>query len=317
MVLVTVVRTTSRRTRGRPPKVLVTADVRDDSGTLRVTFFNQAWRERQLAEGLTVALFGKVDLFNGRKQMTNPVVDLIGNRTGPHRAHLPAVREGPPVDVGDRRLGGRGPAAVGHPRPGRPGARVGARPLRPRHPARGVRRHPRPRVDGAQGGGPPPARARRAAARPARPGPAQAAHRAHDPRHRPGHRGPAAGRVRRPLPFDLTADQRAAIAEIGGDLAAPHPMHRLLQGDVGAGKTVVAVWTLLAAVQGGHQGAFMAPTEVLAEQHALGIRALLADVEVPDAGTSLFGARPRPGRAADQQGRGGRPAAHPRRPGRG
>ena len=94
------------------------------------------------------------------------------------------------------------------------------------------------------------------------------------------------------LPFDLTADQRAAVAEIGKDLSAPHPMHRLLQGDVGAGKTVVAVWTLLAAVQGGHQGAFMAPTEVLAEQHALGIRALLADVEVPDSGTSLFGARP-------------------------
>ena len=51
MVLVTVVRTSSRRTRGRPPKVLVTAEVRDDSGTLRVTFFNQAWRERQLAKG--------------------------------------------------------------------------------------------------------------------------------------------------------------------------------------------------------------------------------------------------------------------------
>ena len=82
MVLVTVERTSSRRTRGRPPKVLVTADVRDDSGTLRVTFFNQAWRERQLTPGLTVALFGKVDLYSGRKQMTNPVVDLIGNRTG-------------------------------------------------------------------------------------------------------------------------------------------------------------------------------------------------------------------------------------------
>jgi ATP-dependent DNA helicase RecG len=69
-------------------------------------------------------------------------------------------------------------------------------------------------------------------------------------------------------------------------------MHRLLQGDVGAGKTVVAVWTLLAAVEGGYQGAFMAPTEVLAEQHAQGIRALLDGVEVPDDGTSLFGARP-------------------------
>jgi ATP-dependent DNA helicase RecG len=94
------------------------------------------------------------------------------------------------------------------------------------------------------------------------------------------------------LPFDLTGDQQAAVSEIGLDLAAPHPMHRLLQGDVGAGKTVVAVWTLLTAVQGGHQGAFMAPTEVLAEQHAQGIRALLAGVEVPDAGGSLFADRP-------------------------
>ena len=62
--------------------------------------------------------------------------------------------------------------------------------------------------------------------------------------------------------------QRRAIAEIEADLAAPHPMHRLLQGDVGSGKTVVAVRALLAAVQGGHQGALMAPTEVLAEQHS-------------------------------------------------
>jgi ATP-dependent DNA helicase RecG len=68
-------------------------------------------------------------------------------------------------------------------------------------------------------------------------------------------------------------------------------MHRLLQGDVGAGKTVVAVSTLLAAVQGGHQGALMAPTEVLAEQHAAGVRRLLADVTVPDPG-NLFGDRP-------------------------
>ena len=82
------------------------------------------------------------------------------------------------------------------------------------------------------------------------------------------------------------------IAEIDADLAAPHPMHRLLQGDVGAGKTVVAVTALLAAVQGGHQGALMAPTEVLAEQHAAGVRQLLAGLEVPDPGDNLFGDRP-------------------------
>src|SRR5690606_6112029 len=62
------------------------------------------------------------------------------------------------------------------------------------------------------------------------------------------------------LPFELTGAQQRAIAEIEADLAKPHPMHRLLQGDVGAGKTLVAVSALLVAVQGGHQGALMAPT---------------------------------------------------------
>ena len=63
-------------------------------------------------------------------------------------------------------------------------------------------------------------------------------------------------------------------------------MHRLLQGDVGSGKTVVALAALLVAVQGGHQGAFMAPTEVLAEQHYLSVRALLEGVAVPDTARS-------------------------------
>ncbi len=67
-------------------------------------------------------------------------------------------------------------------------------------------------------------------------------------------------------------------------------MHRLLQGDVGSGKTVVAVTALLAAVQGGHQGALMAPTEVLAEQHVAAVRQMLDGLLVP-AG-NLFGERP-------------------------
>src|SRR5205814_590566 len=61
------------------------------------------------------------------------------------------------------------------------------------------------------------------------------------------------------LPFPLTGAQQHAIDEISRDLAGPHPMHRLLQGDVGSGKTVVAVAAMLAAVQGGYQGALMAP----------------------------------------------------------
>lgn len=79
------------------------------------------------------------------------------------------------------------------------------------------------------------------------------------------------------LPYQLTPAQNRVLSEIGTDLATGHPMHRLLQGEVGSGKTVVAVATLLRGIEGGWQGALMAPTEVLAEQHYLGVRSVLAD----------------------------------------
>jgi len=79
------------------------------------------------------------------------------------------------------------------------------------------------------------------------------------------------------LPYDLTGAQSRVLDEIEVDLQANHPMHRMLQGEVGSGKTVVAVATLLRGIEGGWQGALMAPTEVLAEQHYLGVRSLLAD----------------------------------------
>lgn len=69
------------------------------------------------------------------------------------------------------------------------------------------------------------------------------------------------------LPFALTAAQRRVVGEIERDMAAPHPMHRLVQGDVGSGKTVVALHAATVAVENGYQAALMAPTELLAEQH--------------------------------------------------
>jgi ATP-dependent DNA helicase RecG len=69
------------------------------------------------------------------------------------------------------------------------------------------------------------------------------------------------------LPFALTGAQERVLTEIAADMASPEPMYRMLQGDVGSGKTVVALLTLLAAVENGYQGALMAPTEILAEQH--------------------------------------------------
>lgn len=79
------------------------------------------------------------------------------------------------------------------------------------------------------------------------------------------------------LPFDLTDGQVAASEEIFADLAAPHPMQRLLQGDVGSGKTIVALRAMAAVVDAGHQAALLVPTEVLARQHAETIRALLGE----------------------------------------
>jgi ATP-dependent DNA helicase RecG len=82
------------------------------------------------------------------------------------------------------------------------------------------------------------------------------------------------------LPFELTSAQRRAYEEIRSDLARPHPMHRLLQGDVGSGKTVVAVAALLDAIECGSQGAVMAPTEILAVQHAQTMTRYLAPLGI-------------------------------------
>ena len=96
-----------------------------------------------------------------------------------------------------------------------------------------------------------------------------------------GAHGELTERYRELLPFELTPDQDQAIAEIDGDLAREAPMQRLLQGDVGSGKTVVALYALLRAVEAGLRGALMAPTETLAEQHFLTIEPLCAALGVP------------------------------------
>jgi ATP-dependent DNA helicase RecG len=87
-------------------------------------------------------------------------------------------------------------------------------------------------------------------------------------------------RVRRLLPFTLTPDQDRAIAEVTADMARVWPMNRLLQGEVGSGKTVVAVYAMLLAVAHGEQAVMMAPTEVLARQHVLVLRDLLREGRV-------------------------------------
>lgn len=97
-------------------------------------------------------------------------------------------------------------------------------------------------------------------------------------------RGNLTARLQALLPFQLTGAQQRILREVYADMARPHPMHRLVQGDVGSGKTIVALFAALVAIENGYQAAFMAPTELLAEQHfatisrfteALGVTAAL------------------------------------------
>ena len=94
-------------------------------------------------------------------------------------------------------------------------------------------------------------------------------------------RGELASRWISSLPFQLTGDQRRALEEIDADLDSGEPMQRLLMGEVGSGKTVVALYAMLRALEAGHQAALMAPTETLAEQHAATLDRLLAAEALP------------------------------------
>ncbi|MHB8634932.1 MAG: ATP-dependent DNA helicase RecG [Fimbriimonadaceae bacterium] len=86
--------------------------------------------------------------------------------------------------------------------------------------------------------------------------------------------------VRLMLPFELTGAQRRVIGEVWADMERPHPMNRLIQGDVGSGKTAVAACAMLAAVRSGYQATLMAPTEILAEQHAASLRRMFASLGI-------------------------------------
>jgi ATP-dependent DNA helicase RecG len=115
-------------------------------------------------------------------------------------------------------------------------------------------------------------------------------HRRARPAPRLGKPGDPVGRWIDSLPFEPTGDQRAAFDQIDADLDSGEPMQRLLMGEVGSGKTVVAVYAMLRALEAGFQAALMAPTETLAEQHAITLGRLLAREATPFA--LLTGATP-------------------------
>ena len=292
MVLVRVEKASTRRTRRGRTLVEVRVTDPDETESLNLVFFNQPWRQEQLSKGREAILFGKVDQYRGRLQMTNPLVDLVGDRTGRIVAVYPqseaarlhswdvdrlvaeALRrvmkirgfaDPVPVDVRNRyNLVSRSEAYRGIHRPSSMGEAAEARRRLVFDELLRIQLELVERKRAMESG---------------------SAGVVHDIS------GAMVGQFVERLDFDLTDAQRRVIAEMLDDMARPAPMHRLLQGDVGSGKTVVAVAVLLTAVQGGHQGAFMAPTEVLADQHHLGVAELLDGMTVPDPST-LLGTRP-------------------------
>ncbi len=289
-VLGEVRRVTSRRIRNR--RTLTNVEFSDGTGRLSLMFFNQPWRERQLSEGTRAIVYGKVELYRGRRQMSNPVVDLVGDhRTGriipvypqSEKAGLHTWDLASFIDEALARCRARG---LADPVPGRVIDRYG---FIDREAAFNGIHHPESMPEKAE------ARRRLVFDELLRVQLELVRRKRRIERDTAGvvHRvdGSLVDAFHQRLPFELTGAQRRTIDEIKSDLVLARPMHRLLQGDVGSGKTIVAVTALLVAVQGGMQGALMVPTEVLAEQHHLAVTTMLADLSVADAST-LMGERP-------------------------
>jgi ATP-dependent DNA helicase RecG len=247
----------TKRRRGRLQ--MLTARVSDGSATVSATWFNQPWLERQLQPGTPVRLRGR----QGRYGFDVRSFDIgDAEATADFAPVYPATEEITAKKLREL-VGAALPAAVVDPLPAELKQRE-------RLPQRGdalwALHRPRSLAEAETG-----RRrlafdellvlqvgiARRRREREAEIAPALALP------------GELVGRYRDVLPFRLTEHQERAIVEIDSDLQRTVPMQRLLQGDVGSGKTVVALYALLRAVEAGRQGALMAPTETLAEQHFL------------------------------------------------
>ena len=288
LVIVEVRKVSKFTTKNR--RTVVTIQVGDDSGRLTAVFFNQPWRERQLKVGTQISMFGKPDLFRGVLQMSNPLIDLIGDRTG---RIVPIYPQSEKTQVSTWELATWVESALERCRERGlcdplPAELISRLELVDRTAALWAIHFPETMLAKQD------ARRRLAFDELLRVQVVLVGRKRAFELDNTGIRHVVNGKLQQrfvaAIPFALTNAQQRVIAEVDKDLASPHPMHRLLQGDVGSGKTVVAVSAMLAAVQGGHQGALMAPTEVLAEQHFAGVRKLLEGLLVPDA-DNLFGDR--------------------------
>ncbi|HET9476888.1 MAG TPA: ATP-dependent DNA helicase RecG [Dehalococcoidia bacterium] len=243
------------------------AIVSDRSGTIRVLWWSGHWMARRLRQGMRVALSGKITAYRGRLQMEGPELESLTAESLSTRRLVPVYGATENIDVRQIRTWVK--QAVD----------AFADKMEETLPHDVRKRHRLPS----------PSEALRQVHFPESASAAEAGRRRFAfeellhielgvvRRRREWQAGGAAPRLTMPdtvrdgfvkaLPFELTGAQRKAMDEVFADITQDAPMSRLIEGDVGAGKTVVAAAALLAAVANGYQGAIMAPTEILAEQH--------------------------------------------------
>ena len=279
-ILAEVLSSTNRPLRGRKGSIFEVV-VTDGTDKLSLTFFNQAWREKELKAGRQGLFAGKVGLFNGKKQLAHPDYEMIpdGNDVdaaassfaGKYLPVYPASAKMPSwkiskcvemaidsIDEVEDFLPEHIRSSFGYPtlhqglvQLHRPADLDSAESARERltfdeafllQSLLVLRRNELRKLNTAS---------------------------------RKAKKGGILESFDASLPFQLTGGQKSVCAEIEADLAQDHPMHRLLQGEVGSGKTIVALRAMLAVVDSGGQSALLAPTEVLAAQHLRTIEKLL------------------------------------------
>jgi len=292
-VIGTVGSVATRRT--RRGQAMVTVVVTDGTGRLELPYFNQPWMAKQLRPGMEVAVSGRVGLYRGRLQLQNQQVEPLRGEEA-DTVHTGRIIPVHPATDGVtartirelvfralqrlRRIDDPVPADVlaGEDLVNEDTA------LRAIHFPEGPRElraaTDRLKFDELL-------LLELAVAFRKRRLERHAAGVAHDPGAN------LAESFVRSLPFELTEAQRRVMKEIAADMTEPRPMHRLLQGDVGSGKTAVAVYAALVAVQSGHQATIMAPTEVLARQHFRNIEAMLEPIGGRNIAAAPTGARRR------------------------
>jgi ATP-dependent DNA helicase RecG len=279
-ILAEVLSSTNRPLRGRKGSIFEVV-VTDGTDKLSLTFFNQAWREKELKAGRQGLFAGKVGLFNGKKQLAHPDYEMIpdGNDVDaaassfagkylpvyPASAKMPSWKISKCVEMAIDSLDEVEDFLPEHIRSsfGYPTLHQGL-----------VQLHRPADLDSAESA------RERLTFDEAFLLQSLLVLRRHELRKlntasRKAKKGGILDSFDASLPFQLTGGQKAVCAEIEADLAQDHPMHRLLQGEVGSGKTIVALRAMLAVVDSGGQAALLAPTEVLAAQHLRTIEKLL------------------------------------------